>query len=731
MDHNKSDEDEDEETLRLKLAAIQAKLRLKKLQQNKAKSQADSSGVENAPRSANPTLSDSQLTSRSRNHHVHNSALRSRESAIEVPISPTKKPITLGEQRSPGRVLLGIDKGVKGRDVSLRRARNTGGGTTLKPGSRLERPSLRSSAFSSIRTTTSSASAEGRYVKSFSERMAESRSVEKTKEEQRSAATKQRSTGFRLNQAEMDSLRLAAQEARTHNPPLSPTKHHEAVYFRRDDVVRAGDESRPNSRSLTRSRTLPDLRNPTRASSQPSDEAENDVTQHAQASGDASLYEPFSHLHLSTRILPHTFLQRTLSDENYTNLRIPDLLKDVHAPSYELPESIVDYVVFGVVASKSSTYDHKPGAGGFKSAESTKSSNDWEKQWEDGSQNQKKFMVLQLTDLKWSIDLFLFGTALPRYHRLSLGTVIAILNPAIMPPKKGKEDTGAFSLTLHSGDDTVLEIGSARDLGFCKAVKKDGKECGAWVNSAKSEICEWHLNAQVTKAQARRMGVNTGSNANGFGSIASGTSSRNRVNSVRGRGEKPNVGEGRGLLPRQGGQRFDNHTGSHYFIASSGTGATSRGTAAPVYHPDRSAANLLDMDDDPFIAERHLSRDKDARLRKRLVAEEKERTIARDLAKMSSGGAGGEYIRQRLGVEQSSKDEPGSQRSALAAKVGIMTSGSGSNGNGKRTADSVRLSPIKKTRLLTDKGIRHPGRESLGAKNDDGNADEDDELDIV
>ena len=60
-----------------------------------------------------------------------------------------------------------------------------------------------------------------------------------------------------------------------------------------------------------------------------------------------------------------------------------------------------------------------------------------------------------------------------------------------------------------------------------------------------------------------------------------------------------------------------------------------------------------------------------------------------------------------------------------------MTSGSAANGNGKRTADSVRLSPIKKTRLLTEKGIRHPGRESLGAKNGEVDVDQDDDLDIV
>ena len=49
---------------------------------------------------------------------------------------------------------------------------------------------------------------------------------------------------------------------------------------------------------------------------------------------------------------------------------------------------------------------------------------------------------------------------------------------------------------------------------------------------------------------------------------------------------------------------------------------------------------------------------------------------------------------------------------------------------GKRSAESIRLSPVKKTRLLTEKGIRHPGRESIGTKNGLTNGDDDD-LDIV
>jgi minichromosome maintenance protein 10 len=724
------EEDEDEETLQLKLAAIEAKLKLKKLQQSRARLEVEPPETKASQDKTHTPSTSTTVSNRLHGNEGQIKKTRGQQGTVEVPISPVKKAIPSTEQRSPSRVLLGIDKGMRGDDISLRRAHTTRDGMFQRRAFTLERPSARRSAISSLRTNTSSATATDRQFKSFSEKIAEGRSVEKSKENQREAVIKSRRTSFKLNQGEMASLRLVAEEARSHNPPKS-VKYRKQVEFRRDDILISYGEQKATSPPLKHHNMVPKLRSRSRKPAPSSEDDDGNAMQKGQGSEDSSLFEAFSQLHLSTRILPHTFLQRTLLDENYTSLCLPDLLKIVHGPLYELPESVLDYVVFGIVASKSSPQDHKTGTGNAKSAGSGSGSSDWEKQWEDGSQNQKKFMVIQLTDLTWSIDLFLFGTALPRYHRLSLGTVVAILNPGIMPPKRGKEDTGAFSLTLHNGDDTVLEIGIARDLGFCKAVKKDGKECGSWVNSAKTEYCEWHLHAQVSKAQAGRMGVNSGSNRSGLGG-GGGPGSKSSSNPThvpgRGRGAK----EGQGLLPRKGGHRFDVHTGSHYYIASTGGGSNSGVVGTPTYYPDRSAANLLDMDDnDPFIAEGQLSRDSESRLRKRLVAAEKERNIARNLAQMNSGGAGGEYIRQRLGVASSSVSEQRSQKPALGPRVDVMNSDRDGKGRGKRSAESVRLSPIKKTRLVTEKGIRHPGRESLGAKNGPSRADEDDDLEIV
>ena len=703
-----SEEDEDEEILHLKLAAIEAKLKLKKLQQSKAKLQEDGSGFENSSAIRPP----SRLFAKP--------DLAARGPAVEVPFSPIKRPPNAAEQRSPHRVVLGIDKGLGGGDVSLRRARGSRDNTSHQLG---PRPSSRSTAFSSVQTTDTISSGRT-HVKSFNERLSESRETDKNRALRREERHARRGRALKLDRTQVEAYRKAATEAQAHSPLRSPTRRTANTEYSREEVLNAR-VSRSSSRTLQSRRSVPNLRSPTRLTLLSPGSEDGPKSHQSQQGGDASLYESFSQVHLTKRILPHSFLERTLQedpDHSFDIYRVPDLLKVVHAPAYELPESVIDCAIVGIIASKSSPHSHKPGAGAGKSGASMKSSNDWEKQWDDGSQNQKKFMVLQLIDLKWSIDVFLFGTALPRYHRLTTGTVVAILNPAIMPPKKGKEDTGAFSLTLHSSDDTVLEIGTARDLGFCKAVKKDGKECGSWVDATKSVYCEWHVNAQVTRVQSSRMGVNTGTN--GF-SNGRGQGSKLHYNA---RGSNGNLDDG--LLPRKEGRQFDKHTGTQYFIAGSAAGS-GRSGGAPVYQGDRSAAKLLDLDDDdPFIAEGQLSRDKDARLRKRLIVQEKERAIARDLGKMGTGGAGGEYMRQRTGTGAPEASEQGSQRSALAAKVGIMSSGAEEKGSGKRSAENVRLSPVKKTRLMTQKGIRHPGRESLGVRHE-GDAAEDDDLDII
>ena len=189
-------------------------------------------------------------------------------------------------------------------------------------------------------------------------------------------------------------------------------------------------------------------------------------------------------------------------------LLLPSLLRQVHSPSYTLPpEYDTDFIVLAAIASKSSPLSHKdPHHTTTSSSTSTTTSTTEAAASEQNTRG--KFMILTLTDLTWSLDLYLFTTAYTRFWKLTPGTLIAILNPGIMPPPPGKADTGRFSLVLNSSDDTVLEIGTVRHLSWCSATRRDGKQCGAWIDKRRTSVCEFHVDRVVERTRAGRMEVN-------------------------------------------------------------------------------------------------------------------------------------------------------------------------------------------------------------------------------
>ena len=375
--------EDDEETLQLKLAAIEAKLKLKKLQQDRVKS-----GIESTERQrlhADQLLSSTSSIPASRySHNVE----RIGSKYVEVPVSPTRRTMTQVQQRSPGRVLLGIDKGKKGTDVSLRRARSIREHSTKGDGD-----ANNAIAGSRSRTTGQVSVPESRPwqvndrpFKSFSERMAENRAEEQTNEKKREAVARKRGMGFKLNCAELESLKKAAAEAGTHNPPRSTSKDRRSAIFTKEDILRSQDRHPPDPRLLQRSSPLSDVRHHTTSTSvmiadntrttefanqqyQSSDEARDGKATEDRPKGDHSLYDPFSQLQLSSRVLPHSFLQRTFPPETHACLRLPQLLRQVTAPAYELPGlEAKDVVIVGVVASKSTPLDHKQGQGAISAA---------------------------------------------------------------------------------------------------------------------------------------------------------------------------------------------------------------------------------------------------------------------------------------------------------------------------------------------------------------------------
>ncbi|KAL4772171.1 hypothetical protein BDW60DRAFT_222770 [Aspergillus nidulans var. acristatus] len=766
------DTEEDEETLQLKLAAIQARLKLKQLQKNRGKAGTPHADRQQGADALSRPASSVSFSSFTQNQPPKSKFLQETNNQngsgdIQVPLSPTRRSAPQLEPTSPGRYRLGIDKGLKGSDVSLRRPPSSRGVET-RPTSRL---GSRDGPMSHLRDTLAPRphSFEDRRPKSFSERMAEGRAAEKARRE-RDAKVEQirakRSSAFEYDKAEMEALKAAAAERRPNSPSKPRTRSGRTDSFSRDDIMRSINNLRP---SLKRSQTTPSLRRTEetetksflqRRSQKPeaqsfppqpgssrtnsfTDEASNEAERVLEKPPDASKYEPFSQLHLSNRILPHSFMDRTLKDKKI--LRIPDLLRIIKGPPFELPEDIdTDYVVFGIVASKSDPKQVKEAKSVTAQAADP---------FDDGLNNRNQYMAITLTDLKWTIDLFLFDTAFPRYYRLSEGTLIAILNPTILPPPKGKLDTNRFSLSISSSDDTILEVGSARDIGYCKAVRKDGKICQAWVDGRKTEFCDFHVDLQLRRAQADRMGVN-----NGTGLFGPGGRSGYRTGFYGGQKRSTQKGSGEGLL-RADGAQYDHGTQSLYYVAPSLKTNNTNKSLFHHLHSGQSAASLIDADvDDPFLAAGMMGRgaeNKGERFRRRLVEKQKEKEITQMITSSRAGGVAGEYLRAqnnentritnstRSGAQHGRTDSRDlkPQLSSLAGDKPL--------GMNFRRAEAVRLSPkkrahdgdrpygsgVKKTRFITSKGIKEAGRDSLGGvsnatpRTDD--YDDDDELEIV
>ena len=745
---SEDDEDEDEETLQLRLEALEAKLKLKRLQAKKARGAFATVDyeTEQCVNVRSSTRADSVVSSQHDRAQRRGGLVRAKSSeSVQVPFSPEKRRVVTDTPRSPGRVLLGIDKGLRGKNVSLRRPPKKDSDATIHENPFTNTLCPRSSNLDV--STIAPGVARSQEQKSFSQRIAETRQQDKDLKEHKrhiDRLRRQRSTGFGLTQSELDTLK-ATSAAMNHKVGLGDDRP--SSDFSREDVIKAFNHE--PSGLVTRVDTLSRVRHSRQPkgstliisresiqrpksvmhmrASPPSEPSAPNTRSQLQpkrcrqdlnlASLDPGLYEPFSSTDLSKRVLPHTLVVRTL--ENKVAVVIPSLFRDIKSPDFSLPRNLEesDFVVFGTIASKSSPLSHKDAR-----VVSTDSSVSSLKQAAESETNSKgKYMVFTLTDLQWTLDLYLFTTAYTRFWKLTPGTVIAILNPDIMPPPPGKADTGRWSLALNSSDDTILEIGTARHLGFCKSIKKDGNGCGSWVDARKTEYCEWHVDRAVEKSRRGRMEVQ-GMSA----PFAPGGRRGGRTGMFGGRrklGDKES--DGNGLLKE--GRQYDRGTHSSYFIAPNISAS--------------STASLLDADEDGLAR----GMNKEEALRRRLAEREKERDIGRRLGE-AGNGTGAEYLRLRHGNQQSDGTDQaiGKDNAIDAGALGLLDN----------KAQNVQLSPLKrkssgidrssakkKTRFVTARGIREAGRESFGvvagkATDHDkitlrGKSPEEDDLDIV
>ncbi|KAF4637846.1 hypothetical protein G7Y89_g233 [Cudoniella acicularis] len=701
------DSDEDEETLQLQLQEIQARLKLKKLQKkSKQSSDTENEGRFSAPLTRSNSAAANRAQSRLAGLQEERLERSKSQANIHVPVSPIRRAQPAEPHRSPKRVILGIDKGLTGRDISLKRApslrkRDDADIQDRKLGPFLQRPVSQAAGRAS--SVASSSQSEDK-PKSFSERMAASRAQEADRLERELRIKKKRSNAFDIDHEKMEQFKEKAVEFP--EAPRAPTS------FSREDILNSYNAPIASS-GLSRSKTAPDLRSAIRSTSNTTQNtstlsnrsesrasvdvppgnrasAKSKVPPSEVSEAEASQFEPFSATHLSKRIIPHQVLTRTLTGKK--TFLLPDLLRTVKGPDFSGPDIEEDVVVFGIIARKTDPRAHQP---------NTNSKAD----------KRGKYMIMGLTDLKWELDLFLFDSAFDKFWKLTPGTLIAILNPSFMPPPRGKADTGKFSIVLNSDADTILEIGSARDLGFCKST--------------------------LEKTHAKRMEVNTMN----FGKGEYGNKRKFNSRDAAGKLERNREAK------MNEKTRYDRESHSQIFISKKSTS---------------SMLDDVDFDPDAF----HRGSTKEERMTRRILAQEKERELAKKLQQMG-GGLGADYMRAKYtskdGPSYSHPEDQDEPAPPDAASLGLLsgkardvalspikrkrantTSSSAARGWGSdlskelgRMKNGESLQPVKKkTRFVTEKGIREAGRESIGgdaakAVLNDLDDDDDDDLDIV
>lgn len=597
MDDNGIDDledDDDEETLQLKLQAIQARLKLKKLQAKKKaagpSADADNSNqprrrLEDAPpmRPMGVPLQSGIAAAREKFDRAQSEAI-----AVQVPASPVRKARPQMEQTSPQRVLLGIDKGIRASDVSLKRApsmRKLGQDANLPQGGYLKR------ARTPVLSEAQKQDAAQRPM-SFNDRLAAARTEEAQRKERLERIERVRTTAFSVGQTEMEQYKTKAVEI-----PDIPLKPEE---FSRDDILRTANKAAVISGVPAK---VPEP--PPQPSSAPKPSSETE----------SGSIEPYSGFHLSKRILPHQVLARTLSGKQTYQLK--DLLRDVKAPDFSLPDIESDIVIFAIIGAKSDPRSHAPRPG---------ASNNGKQPSERG-----KYMVMTLVDLSYELELFLFDTGFARFWKMTPGTVVAILNPGVMPPPPGREATGRFSLVINSDADTILEIGHSRDLGFCKSIKADGATCGSWINAKRTEYCEFHTNAAVSKVRSGRNELNS----SGFGPSGNGGGGmRNKWAK-----KKHDLEEEKKRVT------YDRNTHSAFFVSSAAL-----------------------VDGDGSITDRV---EREEGLKRKMLQQERERDIAKKLGEIG-GGAGKEYMSRR--VADNAQEEQNVKRRRDGQQAGLTTS---------------------------------------------------------
>uniref|UniRef100_A0A1A9X0R8 Protein MCM10 homolog n=1 Tax=Glossina brevipalpis TaxID=37001 RepID=A0A1A9X0R8_9MUSC len=119
------------------------------------------------------------------------------------------------------------------------------------------------------------------------------------------------------------------------------------------------------------------------------------------------------------------------------------------------------------------------------------------------TKTQQPYSIWRLSDLKGevkTISLFLFKGAHKELWKTAEGTIIAVLNPQVFDNRG--ENTDVACLTIDAAQ-KVMILGQSKDLGSCKARKRNGDVCNAVVNLSECDTCIFHIKQEFGKMSKR------------------------------------------------------------------------------------------------------------------------------------------------------------------------------------------------------------------------------------
>lgn len=113
------------------------------------------------------------------------------------------------------------------------------------------------------------------------------------------------------------------------------------------------------------------------------------------------------------------------------------------------------------------------------------------------------FSTWRLSDLRGEVKsatLFLFKEAHKTLWKTAEGMCLAVLNPTIFEKRAGSQDVACLSI---DASQKVMILGQSKDLGTCRATKKNGEKCTALVNLTDCDYCVFHVKQEYGKMSRR------------------------------------------------------------------------------------------------------------------------------------------------------------------------------------------------------------------------------------